>query len=289
MNYFDVQKVVYEYFRRDEDGNIESIHTALDHIDLHVKEGQFISIVGHNGSGKSTFAKHLNALLHPAEGTVLVNGLDTSLQENTLPIRMQTGMVFQNPDNQIVAGIVEEDVAFGPENLGVASEEIEVRVASALKALDMWDYHDKSPNHLSGGQKQRIAIAGILAMNPKAIIMDEPTAMLDPNGRKEVIDIAHKLNQTMGITIILITHYMEEVIGSDYVYVMEDGQIILEGTDREIFSQINFLREHRLDVPQITLLAETLRKNGIELPKGILYRKELIQAIKENTHHVLSS
>lgn len=284
MHYFDVRQLVYEYFRRDENGNVEAIKTALDHIDLQVQTGDFISIVGHNGSGKSTFARHLNALLHPAEGSVIVNGLDTNDSDSTLLIRKQAGMIFQNPDNQIVAGTVMEDVAFGPENLGLSSEEIIARVESSLKKLDMWEYRNSSPNNLSGGQKQRIAIAGILAMNPGAIIFDEPTAMLDPSGRKDVLSTARELNKKYHITIIWITHYMEEVIGSDYVYVMEDGRIILEGSDREIFSQVNFLKDHHLTVPPITLLADRLKKSGLPIPSGILTRTELIDAIKEASH-----
>lgn len=281
MEFIEIKDLLHEYFRRDEDGNIEAIQPAVDHVNLKVKEGQFISILGHNGSGKSTLAKHINALLQPSSGTVIIDGMDITNPENTLPIRKQTGMVFQNPDNQIVAGIVEEDVAFGPENLCLESSEIQARVKESLLNMDMWEYRDKSPNRLSGGQKQRIAIAGILAMRPKTIILDEPTAMLDPDGRKDVINIAHELNKKYNMTIILITHYMEEAIGSDYVYVMENGNIILEGSDREIFAQANLLRKHRLNVPQITLIAEKLRKNGLNIPAGILTRQELVNVLKE--------
>lgn len=281
MEFIEIKDLLHEYFRRDENGNVEAIQPAVDHVNLKVKEGQFISILGHNGSGKSTLAKHINALLTPSSGTVIIDGMDITDSQNILPIRKQTGMVFQNPDNQIIAGIVEEDVAFGPENLCLESKEIQLRVEESLKNMDMWEYRDKSPNRLSGGQKQRIAIAGILAMRPKTIILDEPTAMLDPDGRSDVINIAHELNKNYNMTIILITHYMEEVIGSDYVYVMENGQMILEGSDREVFAQANFLREHRLNVPQITLVAEKLRRNGINIPAGILTRQELVKVLKE--------
>ena len=271
--------VVHEFFRRDEEGNVESITTALDHVDLDVKAGQFIAILGHNGSGKSTLAKHINALLTPNEGTLWVDGMDVLDEENTIPVRKTAGMVFQNPDNQIIASVVEEDVGFGPENIGVPTDEIWERVDKSLAAVEMTKYRKHSPNKLSGGQKQRVAIAGVVAMEPKCIIFDEPTAMLDPNGRKEVIATAHELNKTKGVTILLITHYMEEVVDADYVYVMEKGKIIMDGTPREIFSQVDKLKEHRLDVPQATLVADELRKSGLPIPAGILTREELVDEI----------
>jgi len=267
------------FFRRDEEGNVESITTALDHVDLDVKEGQFIAILGHNGSGKSTLAKHINALLTPGEGILWVDGMNTLEEENTIPIRKTAGMVFQNPDNQIIASVVEEDVGFGPENIGVPTDEIWERVGRSLGAVDMIKYRSHSPNKLSGGQKQRVAIAGVLAMEPKCIVFDEPTAMLDPNGRKEVIATAHELNRRKGVTIILITHYMEEVVDADYVYVMEKGQIIMDGTPQEIFSRVDELKEHRLDVPQATLVADELRRAGLPIPAGILTKEALVDEI----------
>ena len=279
MGIIKAKQVVHEFFRRDEEGNVESITTALDHVDLDVKEGQFIAILGHNGSGKSTLAKHINALLTPSEGVIFVDGMDVLDEENTIPIRKAAGMVFQNPDNQIIASVVEEDVGFGPENIGVPTAEIWERVDRSLQAVDMVKYRRHSPNKLSGGQKQRVAIAGVVAMEPKCIVFDEPTAMLDPNGRKEVIATAHELNKTKGVTILLITHYMEEVVDADYVYVMEKGKIIMDGTPREIFSQVDKLKEHRLDVPQATLVADELRKSGLPIPAGILTREELVDEI----------
>ena len=279
MGIIKIRKLVHEYFRRDEEGNVEAITTALDHVNLDVKEGQFIAILGHNGSGKSTLAKHINGLLRATEGTIWVDGKDVSDEENILDVRQSAGMVFQNPDNQIIASVVEEDVAFGPENIGVPTEEIWKRVESSLQSVEMTKYRTHSPNKLSGGQKQRVAIAGVVAMEPKCIVFDEPTAMLDPNGRREVIETAHELNKTKGVTVILITHYMEEVVGADYVYVMEKGQIIMDGTPREIFSKVEEMKEHRLDVPQITMLAHELRKSGLDIPKGILTREELVQAL----------
>ena len=269
----------HEFFRRDEEGNVESITTALDHVNLDVKAGQFIAILGHNGSGKSTLAKHINALLTPTEGVIWVDGMDVLDEDNTTPIRKTAGMVFQNPDNQIIASVVEEDVGFGPENIGVPTEEIWTRVNQSLEAVDMVKYRKHSPNKLSGGQKQRVAIAGVVAMEPKCIVFDEPTAMLDPNGRKEVIATAHDLNKKKGVTIILITHYMEEVVDADYVYVMEKGKIVMDGTPRDIFSRVDELKEHRLDVPQATLVADELRSAGVPIPQGILTRKELVDAI----------
>lgn len=248
-------------------------------MDLDVKEGEFIAILGHNGSGKSTLAKHINALLTATEGTIWVDGKDVSQEENVIPVRKSAGMVFQNPDNQIIATVVEEDVAFGPENIGVPTDEIWERVDKSLKAVGMTKYRSHSPNKLSGGQKQRVAIAGVMAMEPKCIVFDEPTAMLDPNGRKEVLAAAHELNRKKGVTVLLITHYMEEVVDADYVYVMESGKIIMDGTPREIFSRVDELKAHRLDVPQMTLLADELRKAGMPIPKGILTREELVDAI----------
>ena len=279
MGIIKAKNVVHEFFRRDEEGNVESITTALDHVNLDVKAGQFIAILGHNGSGKSTLAKHINALLTPTEGVIWVDGMDVLDEDNTIPIRKTAGMVFQNPDNQIIASVVEEDVGFGPENIGVPTEEIWTRVNQSLEAVDMGKYRKHSPNTLSGGQKQRVAIAGVVAMEPKCIVFDEPTAMLDPNGRKEVIATAHDLNKKKGVTIILITHYMEEVVDADYVYVMEKGKIVMDGTPRDIFSRVDELKEHRLDVPQATLVADELRSAGVPIPQGILTRKELVDAI----------
>lgn len=279
MGIIKAKNVVHEFFRRDEEGNVESITTALDHVNLDVKAGQFIAILGHNGSGKSTLAKHINALLTPTEGVIWVDGMDVLDEDNTIPIRKTAGMVFQNPDNQIIASVVEEDVGFGPENIGVPTEEIWTRVNQSLEAVDMVKYRKHSPNKLSGGQKQRVAIAGVVAMEPKCIVFDEPTAMLDPNGRKEVIATAHDLNKKKGVTIILITHYMEEVVDADYVYVMEKGKIVMDGTPRDIFSRVDELKEHRLDVPQATLVADELRSAGVPIPQVILTRKELVDAI----------
>lgn len=279
MGIIKTRGLVHDFIRRDEDDNVESITTALDHVDLDVKEGQFIAILGHNGSGKSTLAKHINALLSATEGTIWVDGMDVSEEENIIPVRKAAGMVFQNPDNQIIANIVEEDVAFGPENIGVPTEEIWERVEKSLSAVRMTKYRNHSPNKLSGGQKQRVAIAGVMAMEPKCIVFDEPTAMLDPNGRKDVLKAAHELNKTKGVTILLITHYMEEVVDADYVYVMENGKIIMDGTPREIFSRVDELKAHRLDVPQMTLLADELRKAGLPIHKGILTREELVAEI----------
>ena len=279
MGIIKAKQLVHEYIRRDEEGNVESIQTALDHIDLDVQPGQFIAILGHNGSGKSTLAKHINALLAPTEGSLWVDGKDVTQEENILPVRKTAGMVFQNPDNQIIASVVEEDVGFGPENIGVPTDEIWQRVEESLKSVGMLQYRHHSPNNLSGGQKQRVAIAGVMAMEPKCIVLDEPTAMLDPNGRKEVLHAAHELNRKKGVTILLITHYMEEVVDADYVYVMDKGHVVMQGTPREIFSQVGTLKEHRLDVPQITLLADLLRQSGLDIPLGVLTREELVDAI----------
>lgn len=276
MGIIEARDLVHEYIIRDEEGNVESIRKALDHMDLSVEQGQFIAVLGHNGSGKSTFAKHLNALLMPTEGTLLVDGMDVLDEDKTYDIRQEAGMVFQNPDNQIIASVVQEDVGFGPENIGIPTDEIWQRVEKSLKAVGMWHYREHSPNKLSGGQKQRVAIAGVMAMEPKCIILDEPTAMLDPSGRKEVLDAVHALNREKGVTIILITHYMEEVVDADYVYVMDQGKVVLEGNPKGIFSQVETLQEHRLDVPQITLLAHELKKSGLPLSDGILTREELL-------------
>ena len=279
MSIVKTKGLVHEFIRRDEEDNVESITTALDHVDLRVEPGEFIAILGHNGSGKSTLAKHINALLTASEGTIWVDGMDVSEEENVIPVRKSAGMVFQNPDNQIIASVVEEDVAFGPENIGVPTDEIWARVEKSLKNVGMTKYRTHSPNKLSGGQKQRVAIAGVMAMEPKCIVFDEPTAMLDPNGRKEVLKAAHELNREKGVTVILITHYMEEVVDADYVYVMEAGKIIMDGKPREIFSRVEELKKHRLDVPQMTLLAHELRKSGLPIPQGILTREELVEAI----------
>ena len=272
MGIIKAKQLVHEYIRRDEEGNVESIQTALDHVDLDVKQGDFIAILGHNGSGKSTLAKHINALLAPSEGSLFVDGMDVSKEENVIPVRKTAGMVFQNPDNQIIASVVEEDVGFGPENIGVPTDEIWQRVEESLKAVGMLKYRHHSPNKLSGGQKQRVAIAGVVAMEPKCIVLDEPTAMLDP----DVIRTAHELNEKKGVTIILITHYMEEVVGADKVIVMDKGKVVMQGTPREIFSQVGKLKEYRLDVPQVTILADLLRQSGLDIPLGVLTREELV-------------
>lgn len=279
MGIVRTEEIVYEYIRRDEDGNVEGITTAVDHVSLDIAPGQFIAILGHNGSGKSTLAKHMNAILTPTEGTVWVDGMDTSQEDKTWDIRQTAGMVFQNPDNQIIGQVVEEDVGFGPENIGVPTKEIWERVEESLKAVGMYAYRKYSPNKLSGGQKQRVSIAGVFAMHPKCIVLDEPTAMLDPNGRKEVIRAVRGLNQVEGVTIILITHYMEEIIHADKVFVMDSGRIAMEGTPKQIFSQVEKLQELRLDVPQVTLLAYELTKRGLALPDGILTMEELADVL----------
>lgn len=279
MGIIETKNVVFEYIRRDEEGNVEGITRAVDDVSIDIKKGDFVAILGHNGSGKSTLAKHMNAILYPTEGTVLVDGKDTSEALNTWDVRQNAGMVFQNPDNQIIGSVVEEDVGFGPENMGVPTKEIWERVEESLKAVGMYEYRKHSPNRLSGGQKQRVAIAGVVAMHPKCIIMDEPTAMLDPNGRKEVIRAARALNDVEEVTIILITHYMEEVIYADNVIVMDEGKVVMQGTPREIFSQVEKLKELRLDVPQVTLLAHELKKSGLDIPDGILTTEELVNAL----------
>ena len=281
MNIIEAKKVLFEYIRRDDEGNVEGITTAVDHVDLKIRQGDFVAILGHNGSGKSTLAKHFNAILYPGEGTVWVDGMDTQEEDNILPIRKEAGMVFQNPDNQIIGQVVEEDVGFGPENLGVETGQIWERVEESLKAVGMYEFRKKSPNKLSGGQKQRVSIAGVLAMPPKCIILDEPTAMLDPNGRKEVIRAVRALNDVEGITVILITHYMEEVIHADRVFVMDKGRVEIEGTPREVFSQVEKLKALRLSVPEVTLLAYELKKAGLPLPDGILSTQELVEELKK--------
>lgn len=279
MGIMETRDLVFEYIRRDEEGNVEGITRAVDEVSIDIKQGDFIAILGHNGSGKSTLAKHMNAILYPTEGMVWVDGMDTMAEENLWNIRQEAGMVFQNPDNQIIGQVVEEDVGFGPENLGVPTKEIWDRVEESLKAVGMYAFRKHSPNKLSGGQKQRVSIAGVIAMHPKCIILDEPTAMLDPNGRKEVIRAVRALNDVEGITIILITHYMEEIIHANRVFVMDKGKIAMEGTPRHIFSQVEKLKKLRLDVPQVTLLAYELKKSGIDLPEGILTKEELVKAL----------
>ena len=273
------EDLVYGYVKRDEEGNVTGTHRAIDHVDIDAEEGQFIAVLGHNGSGKSTFAKHLNVLLSPTEGAVWVDGKDTRQMEELWNIRQSAGMVFQNPDNQIIGTIVEEDVGFGPENLGVPTKEIWNRVKESLKAVGMYEHRKESPNKLSGGQKQRVAIAGVIAMEPKCIVLDEPTAMLDPNGRKEVLKTVQLLRERKHMTVILITHYMEEVVDADKIYVMDQGHVVMEGTPREIFSQVDTLKKYRLDVPQVTMLAYELKRRGLELPDGILRTEELVEAL----------
>ena len=278
MGIVKTAKLIYDYIRYDENEKEETFR-AIDGVDLEVEPGQFIAVLGHNGSGKSTLAKHLNALLVPSEGTVWLDNMDTRDDSHIWDIRQEAGMVFQNPDNQIVASVVEEDVGFGPENLGVETPEIWKRVAKSLEGVGMTAYRKHSPNKLSGGQKQRVAIAGVVAMQPKCIILDEPTAMLDPNGRKEVLKVVHELNREEKVTVILITHYMEEVTEADYVYVMDHGKVVMKGTPREIFSQVETLKAYRLDVPQVTLLAHELKESGVDVPDGVLTTGELVDAL----------
>ena len=279
MKMIKTDKLVFEYAKRDEEGNIIGMSRAVDEVDLDIEPGQFIAILGHNGSGKSTLAKHMNAILVPTEGTMWVDGKDTKEEEYLWDIRQSAGMVFQNPDNQIIGTVVEEDVGFGPENLGVPTEQIWKRVEESLKAVGMIEYRHHSPNKLSGGQKQRVAIAGVMAMRPKCIVLDEPTAMLDPNGRKEVLESVQELRKREHITVILITHYMEEVVDADQVIVMDHGHVVMKGTPREIFSQVDLLKEYRLDVPQVTILADELRKKGLDIPAGILKKEELVEIL----------
>ena len=283
MEMIQTEKLVYEYEKRDEEGNVIGTSRAIDEVDIEAKEGQFIAILGHNGSGKSTFAKHLNAILMPTEGSVWVNGKNTSNPDELWNVRQSAGMVFQNPDNQIIGTVVEEDVGFGPENLGVPTDEIWQRVEESLKAVGMIEYRHHSPNKLSGGQKQRVAIAGVVAMEPKCIVMDEPTAMLDPVGRREVLKTVHKLRKQKKVTVILITHYMEEVVDADKIFVMDHGKVVMEGSPKEIFSKVDELKSYRLDVPQVTILADELRKRGLDIPKGILRKEELVEAVERLT------
>lgn len=277
------KELIYEYEKRDEEGNIIGMKRAIDGVDIDIPEGSFVAILGHNGSGKSTLAKHMNAILVPSGGTMWVNGRDTKDPENLWDVRQSAGMVFQNPDNQIIGTVVEEDVGFGPENLGVPTDEIWQRVEESLKAVGMIEYRHHSPNKLSGGQKQRVAIAGVVAMEPKCIVMDEPTAMLDPVGRREVLKTVHKLRKQKKVTVILITHYMEEVVDADKIFVMDHGKVVMEGSPKEIFSKVDELKSYRLDVPQVTILADELRKRGLDIPKGILRKEELVEAVERLT------
>ncbi len=279
MSIVKAKRLSFDYVQTDEEGKVTDVYRAVDGVDLDVKEGSFIAILGHNGSGKSTLAKHINAILLPKEGTIYVDGKDTRDEDKLWEIRQAAGMVFQNPDNQIIGTVVDEDVAFGPENMGIPKEEIWSRVEKSLRSVGMWDYRQSSPNRLSGGQKQRVAIAGVMAMQPKCIVLDEPTAMLDPNGRKEVVEAVRELNRTQGVTVILITHYMEEVIQADRLFVMDQGKVVMQGTPREVFSRVEELKALRLDVPQATELAYRLRKRGVDIPEGILSVEELTKAL----------
>lgn len=279
MEMVQAKELIYEYEKRDEEGNVIGMSRAIDGVDLDVLPGQFVAILGHNGSGKSTLAKQINAILVPSGGTMWVDGRDTRDPDELWNVRQSAGMVFQNPDNQIIGTVVEEDVGFGPENLGVPTDEIWTRVEESLKAVGMIEYRSHSPNKLSGGQKQRVAIAGVIAMEPKCIVLDEPTAMLDPNGRKDVIRTVQELRKKKQVTVILITHYMEEVIDVDRVYVMDHGRVVMDGTPREIFSRVEELKQYGMDVPQATMLAEELRKRGLDLPRGILHSEELVEHI----------
>jgi energy-coupling factor transporter ATPase len=281
MSMIKTDNLIFEYEKRDEEGNVIGTHRAIDEVNLDIEPGQFIAILGHNGSGKSTLAKHMNAILVPSGGTMWVDGKDTKEEENLWDVRQTAGMVFQNPDNQIIGTVVEEDVGFGPENLGVPTEEIWQRVEKSLSAVGMIEYRHHSPNKLSGGQKQRVAIAGVVAMCPKCIVLDEPTAMLDPNGRKEVLRTVEELRKREHVTVILITHYMEEVIGADQVIVMDQGHVVMDGTTREIFSQVELLKKYRLDVPQVTMLAHGLKQRGLDIKEGILTTNELIEALEK--------
>ena len=266
MGIIKAVKLAFDYLKYDEDGNVQETQRAVDGVDVDIREGQFVAILGHNGSGKSTFAKHINALLLPSDGTIWIDGINTLEEPELWKVRQKAGMVFQNPDNQIIGSVVEEDVGFGPENMGVPTMDIWKRVNESLEKTGMTEYRHHSPNKLSGGQKQRVAIAGVMAMRPKCIVLDEPTAMLDPNGRKEVLAAVHQLNKQENVTVVLITHYMEEVIDADHVIVMDDGHVVMEGTPREIFSQVETLKKYRLDVPQVTLLAHELKQSGVEIP-----------------------
>ena len=279
MGMIRAEKLVFEYDKRDEEGNVIGSHRAIDGVDIDVPQGSFVAILGHNGSGKSTLAKHMNAILVPTGGTMWVDGRDTKDPNELWNIRQSAGMVFQNPDNQIIGTVVEEEVGFGPENLGVPTDEIWKRVENSLRAVGMLERRKDSPNKLSGGQKQRVAIAGVIAMEPKCIVLDEPTAMLDPNGRKEVIEAVEQLRKEKNVTGILITHYMEEVIDADQVFVMDEGHVVMHGTPKEIFSRVDELKKYRMDVPQVTMLADALIQKGVPLPKGILRREELVDAL----------
>ena len=279
MGIIKAVKLAFDYLKYDEDGNVQETQRAVDGVDVDIREGQFVAILGHNGSGKSTFAKHINALLLPSDGTIWIDGINTLEEPELWKVRQKAGMVFQNPDNQIIGSVVEEDVGFGPENMGVPTMDIWKRVNESLEKTGMTAYRHHSPNKLSGGQKQRVAIAGVMAMRPKCIVLDEPTAMLDPNGRKEVLAAVHQLNKQENVTVLLITHYMEEVIDADHVIVMDDGHVVMEGTPREIFSQVETLKKYRLDVPQVTLLAHELKQSGVEIPDGILTTEELVNAL----------
>ena len=279
MDMVKTDKLVFEYDKRDEEGNVIGSHRAIDGVDIDVPQGSFVAILGHNGSGKSTLAKHMNAILVPTGGTMWVDGRDTKDPNELWNIRQSAGMVFQNPDNQIIGTVVEEEVGFGPENLGVPTDEIWKRVENSLRAVGMLERRKDSPNKLSGGQKQRVAIAGVIAMEPKCIVLDEPTAMLDPNGRKEVIEAVEQLRKEKNVTVILITHYMEEVIDADQVFVMDEGHVVMHGTPKEIFSRVDELKKYRMDVPQVTMLADALIQKGVPLPKGILRREELVDAL----------
>ena len=281
MNIIKASKLIYDYIRRDEEEKIEEVDRAIDNLDVEIEKGTFVAILGHNGSGKSTFAKQINGILTPTEGTVWVSDMNTADESSIWEIRKKAGMVFQNPDNQIIGNVVEEDVGFGPENIGIPTADIWKRVDESLEAVGMTAYRYKSPNKLSGGQKQRVAIAGVMAMRPQCIVLDEPTAMLDPNGRKEVIKTVQELNRQEGITVLLITHYMEEVIEADRVIVMDDGKLVMDGTPREVFSRVDELKSYRLDVPQVTELAYELRRSGVNLPEGILTVEEFLEAIKK--------
>lgn len=279
MEMIQTDKLVFEYEKHDEEGNVIGKNVAIDGVDIDIHPGDFVAILGHNGSGKSTLAKHINAILVPSGGTMWVDGRDTKDPNELWEIRQSAGMVFQNPDNQIIGTIVEEDVGFGPENLGVPTDDIWKRVEESLKAVGMLEYREHSPNKLSGGQKQRVAIAGVIAMHPKCIVLDEPTAMLDPNGRKDVLRTVEELRKREQVTVILITHYMEEVIDADKVYVMEGGHVVMEGTPREIFGRVDELKKYRLDVPQVTMLADELQSRGLDIPSGILRTEELVEAL----------
>ena len=279
MGIIKAVKLGFDYLRYDEDGNVQDTQRAVDNVNLDIQAGEFVAVLGHNGSGKSTFAKHINALLLPTEGTIWIDGMDTAKEPELWKIRQKAGMVFQNPDNQIIGTVVEEDVGFGPENMGIPTDDIWKRVDESLLKTGMSAYRHHSPNKLSGGQKQRVAIAGVMAMRPQCIVLDEPTAMLDPNGRKEVLEAVHQLNRQENVTVVLITHYMEEVIDADRVVVMDDGHVVMEGTPRKIFSQVETLKKYRLDVPQVTLLAHELKMSGVAIPDGILTTEELVNAL----------